>query len=237
MSPSLADASPDPAAPHAPAWKPASMNPASWASPKRLCRPLPVCITLCTVAVALLSLGISVLFVAKSGAPLDILRPRSRPRVQSHIAAALAGPTPANSTAAQTMVLYQYYYGPEAWSSLKSEPPYRPICLRPGSLRPNTDDIDATQLLELLQDPMYEGLLCEYGAIFTVAMHLQTMQAATDWVGFQSWRAADRGKALSVKALERLAQSMAEHEARDDTSVFYFWSHLWQWPMYSKCDE
>ena len=143
-----------------------------------------------------------------------------------------------NRTIPQTLVLYELYYSKEGWSSLHEEAPYRPLCVHPGAVRQNSSDLDAPKLFPLIQDKAYQQLLCEYGAIFAVDLHLEELQGGATWVAFQSWRAEKNGQALSKVALASMARSMREQEALGNKDVFYFWSYIYPTvDMYSLCNK
>jgi hypothetical protein len=61
-----------------------------------------------------------------------------------------------------------------------------------GHLRPHSQDVDATALLEIATDSYYQNLICEYTGILAVAAHAKRIHPRL-WVGFQSWRAGDKG--------------------------------------------
>lgn len=51
--------------------------------------------------------------------------------------------------------------------------------------------MDAVSRLPILEDSHYRDLLCEFGAILSIANRVDTMHKLP-WIGFQSWRATSR---------------------------------------------
>lgn len=68
-----------------------------------------------------------------------------------------------------------------------------------GHLRPHSQDLDATALLEIATDSYYQNLICEYTGILAVAAHAKRIHPRP-WVGFQSWRAGDKGVRTASKS-------------------------------------
>jgi len=60
-----------------------------------------------------------------------------------------------------------------------------------GGRRPRSDDVDAVTRLSVLDNPYYQDLLCEFGAMFAIANRVDNVHKLP-WIGFQSWRAAGR---------------------------------------------
>ena len=135
-----------------------------------------------------------------------------------------------------TLVLYELYYADSGWSSLHDSEPYQPLCVNPNMTRPNSTDIDAPAHLPVLTDSTYQGLICEYGAIFAVRKRLPDFQKGANWVGFQSWRAAQKERALSPKALQSMAADMRRRDESGHTDVMYFWSEYGPKSMLDVCD-
>ena len=135
-----------------------------------------------------------------------------------------------------TLVLYELYYAGNGWSSLHDSEPYQPLCVNPNMTRPNSTDIDAPAHLPVLMDATYQGLICEYGAIFAVRKRLPQFQKGANWVGFQSWRAAEKKRALSPKALESMVADMRKRDESGHTDVMYFWSGFGPKSMLDVCD-
>eukprot|EP00271_Cylindrocystis_brebissonii_P004518 TRINITY_DN1621_c0_g2_i1.p1 TRINITY_DN1621_c0_g2~~TRINITY_DN1621_c0_g2_i1.p1 ORF type:complete len:584 (+),score=33.10 TRINITY_DN1621_c0_g2_i1:901-2652(+) len=92
--------------------------------------------------------------------------------------------------------------------------PFRGLCLAPNSAVRNSLDIDGAALLPALQDPEYQLLLCEAGAIFSVDANLD-LQGTASWVGFQSRRVRTRQRldGLLDPAALQLVVHMREMEA------------------------
>ena len=134
------------------------------------------------------------------------------------------------------LVLYELYYADNGWSSLHDYIPYQPLCVNPNMTRPNTTDIDAPARLPILMDSVYQGLICEYGAIFSVRKHLEEFQKGANWVGFQSWRAAEKERALSPVAVSAMVADMRRRDESGHNDVMYFWSDFGAKSMLDVCD-
>ena len=200
---------------------------------------LSTCFWRCAFASALISLSGTLLLLtqAVSSGTLDLS--------SSHLLRLIGVPPPLllphplKRTLAQTLVLYELYYSKEGWGHLHNEAPYKPVCVYPGAVRRHTGDVDAPRLLKVIRDTVYQKLICEYGAIFAVSLNLPELQKGISWVAFQSWRAADKGWALSEAGLDSMGRSMRELEAAGKTDVFYFWADFFVpgRSMYDMCDE
>lgn len=120
------------------------------------------------------------------------------------------------------LVIYEQYHGVNAWRHLhKDTSVYRGLCQSASQARPGGSDIDAPNLHELLRETYYQNLLCEYGGFFALAANMGSLQAATPWLGFQSWEAADKKVALSSPALRKV---MAAVSSEEHGEALYFWA-------------
>eukprot|EP00271_Cylindrocystis_brebissonii_P001955 TRINITY_DN122_c0_g1_i9.p1 TRINITY_DN122_c0_g1~~TRINITY_DN122_c0_g1_i9.p1 ORF type:complete len:572 (+),score=68.04 TRINITY_DN122_c0_g1_i9:148-1863(+) len=104
----------------------------------------------------------------------------------------------------RVLVMYELYYDEKAWDVLHRVEPFQPLCVRSGKVQSEEGDIDAAKVLPLLADDRYQALLCEYGAFFALAAHINTIQKGIPWVAFQSWRAEEKKLGLSEEALWQL---------------------------------
>eukprot|EP00249_Psilotum_nudum_P011445 c23181_g1_i1 orf=1-2895(+) len=123
----------------------------------------------------------------------------------------------------QPLCIYEPFYGAGAWPFLHSNNAlYRGISLFPAGMRSGVDDVNAAQRLPLLNDSYYQNVLCEYGAIFAVATHIDQIHKNA-WIGFQSWRAAGRKVALSSEAEKMLGDRV---RTGMDGDAVYFWAQM-----------
>ena len=144
-----------------------------------------------------------------------------------------------NVSSNSVFVLYELYYSEIGWPHLHSYKPYRPLCIVVGKRRSGSDDIDAPMLSPGLRNQTWQNLICEYGAILTVASHLEEIQQGAKWLGFQSWRAAQKHSALSEKAILVMEANMRERQSSGFVDVMYFWSDS-DWSahdFWAQCDE
>lgn len=122
------------------------------------------------------------------------------------------------------LVIYEQYHSTDAWYFLHDpvrDPMFKGLCQSPGYARPFTPDIDATKVLEILHDAYYQDLMCEYSGFFALTADFDRLHTAP-WIGFQSWRARNKNKALTPLALAKV-MALLEWVPREE--VFYFWSH------------
>eukprot|EP00271_Cylindrocystis_brebissonii_P001949 TRINITY_DN122_c0_g1_i2.p1 TRINITY_DN122_c0_g1~~TRINITY_DN122_c0_g1_i2.p1 ORF type:complete len:520 (+),score=45.13 TRINITY_DN122_c0_g1_i2:341-1900(+) len=127
----------------------------------------------------------------------------------------------------RVLVLYELYYDEKARDVLHREEPYQPLCVRPGKVELEKGDIDAAKVLPLLGDDRYQALLCEYGAFFALAPHINAIQKGIPWVAFQSWRAEEKKLGLSEEALWQLQlrlQRGGEELEEDEKAGLWFWT-------------
>eukprot|EP00271_Cylindrocystis_brebissonii_P021469 TRINITY_DN765_c0_g1_i2.p1 TRINITY_DN765_c0_g1~~TRINITY_DN765_c0_g1_i2.p1 ORF type:complete len:441 (+),score=40.04 TRINITY_DN765_c0_g1_i2:157-1479(+) len=145
--------------------------------------------------------------------------------------------------------LYELYYSEAAHPFLHTTPPYLPLSVHPSAVRPNSADVDAPKILPVLQDKIYQKLLCEYGAIFALDSHLDAVHGSVPWVAFQSWRAKEKNMAISDSALQSLQENlrgripgMADGNQTGDTLTlgvndFIFWGTWVNHDLYGQCDS
>lgn len=86
--------------------------------------------------------------------------------------------------------------------------------------RPRSDDVDAVNRLPVLNDSYYRDILCDFGAILSIANKVDSVHKIP-WIGFQSWHASGRKVALSVKA-EEVLENAIQDTSRGD--VIYYWA-------------
>ncbi|XP_014514488.1 uncharacterized protein LOC106772541 isoform X2 [Vigna radiata var. radiata] len=122
----------------------------------------------------------------------------------------------------QPVCIYEIYNGAGVWPLLHHGSLYRGLSLSRRGQRQSSDDVDAVGRLPLLNDTYYQEILCEMGGMFAIANRVDNIHRRP-WIGFQSWRAAGRKVALSMKAEKVLEQKMQENSRGD---VIYFWGHL-----------
>ncbi|XP_052730628.1 uncharacterized protein LOC108321965 isoform X2 [Vigna angularis] len=122
----------------------------------------------------------------------------------------------------QPVCIYEIYNGAGVWPLLHHGSLYRGLSLSRRGQRQSSDDVDAVGRLPLLNDTYYQEILCEMGGMFAIANRVDNIHRRP-WIGFQSWRAAGRKVALSMKAEKVLEQRMQENSRGD---VIYFWGHL-----------
>eukprot|EP00243_Klebsormidium_subtile_P008777 TRINITY_DN4237_c0_g1_i2.p1 TRINITY_DN4237_c0_g1~~TRINITY_DN4237_c0_g1_i2.p1 ORF type:complete len:372 (-),score=47.65 TRINITY_DN4237_c0_g1_i2:396-1511(-) len=121
----------------------------------------------------------------------------------------------------EPLLIYQQYHSVVAHSHLYNGTLlYRAINQAEGCLRPNSGDLDAVPLLEINTDSYYQNLICEYTGILAVAAHAKALHPRP-WVGFQSWRAAQKGFALQPRAEASLLSAISSRAHGD---ALYFWS-------------
>lgn len=120
------------------------------------------------------------------------------------------------------LCIYQVYSGQGAWPFLQHGSLYRGISLSKRAQRPRSDDVDAVGRLPLLNNAYDRDLLCEFGAMFSIANKVDSIHNMP-WIGFQSWRAAGRKVSLSISAEEILEQIAIEKSGGD---VVYYWAPM-----------
>ncbi|KAJ4802999.1 UDP-Glycosyltransferase superfamily protein [Rhynchospora pubera] len=119
----------------------------------------------------------------------------------------------------EPVCIYEIYDGGGSWSFLHHGSFYRGITLSRSGKRPGTDDVDAVSRLPVLEDSQYRDLLCEFGALLSVANKVDNIHKLP-WIGFQSWRATSRMVALSRIAEEKLETMMMEGN-KGDTVIYW----------------
>ncbi|XP_078155667.1 UDP-Glycosyltransferase superfamily protein isoform X2 [Carex rostrata] len=122
----------------------------------------------------------------------------------------------------QPVCIYEIYNGEGAWPFLHHGSIYRGITLSRSGRRPETDDVDAVRRLPVLEDSHYRDLLCEFGAILSIANKVDTVHKLP-WIGFQSWRATSRMVSLS-KTAEKKLETIIMKENKGD--AVYYWALL-----------
>lgn len=85
--------------------------------------------------------------------------------------------------------------------------------------RPRSDDVDAISRLPILNDSYYRDILCEFGAMLSMANKVDSVHKIP-WIGFQSWHASGRKVALSAKAEEVLENAIQDTSKGDS---IYYW--------------
>lgn len=120
------------------------------------------------------------------------------------------------------LCIYEIYSGRASWPFLRHGSLYRGISTTKRAQRPRSDDVDAVNRLPILNDPYYRDILCEFGAMFSIANKVDTIHNMP-WIGFQSWHAAGKKLSLSEHAEEVLEQTTRE---KSDGDVIYYWASL-----------
>ncbi|KAG0459127.1 hypothetical protein HPP92_022255 [Vanilla planifolia] len=120
----------------------------------------------------------------------------------------------------QALCIYEIYDGQGAWPFLHHGSRYRGITLSRRARRPRSDDVDAVTRLPILNESYYRDLLCEFGAMLSIANRVDGVHKVP-WIGFQSWRASGRQVALSAKAEEVLDNEIQKTRKGD---VIYYWA-------------
>nr|UYE91534.1 putative glycosyltransferase [Anoectochilus roxburghii] len=120
----------------------------------------------------------------------------------------------------QSLCIYEIYNGQGVWPFLHHGSLYRGISLSRGARRPRSDDVDAVNRLPVLNDSYYKDILCEFGAILSIANKVDSIHKIP-WIGFQSWHASGRKVALSSKS-EEVLENAIQDTSRGD--AIYYWA-------------
>eukprot|EP00271_Cylindrocystis_brebissonii_P002904 TRINITY_DN1365_c0_g1_i2.p1 TRINITY_DN1365_c0_g1~~TRINITY_DN1365_c0_g1_i2.p1 ORF type:complete len:381 (-),score=18.64 TRINITY_DN1365_c0_g1_i2:620-1762(-) len=136
----------------------------------------------------------------------------------------------------RTVLLYELYNSEKTFKYIHNQQPYRPMSLRPNVLRLGSTDINVPESFPILHDVRYQQLLCEYAAIFFLDPRLQEFQGRVPWLGFQSWRAHEKGYALTRQAFKVLVRDIRERELAFQVNAFYFWSTMGVKNLYENCE-
>ncbi|KAJ3681892.1 hypothetical protein LUZ60_014465 [Juncus effusus] len=134
----------------------------------------------------------------------------------------------------QPVCIYEIYNGDGSWPFLHHGSLYRAISLSRNGRREGTDDVDAPGRLRILGDKYYRDLLCEFGAILSVANQIDSVHNLP-WIGFQSWRAASKKVSLSKRAEEKLETITTEGNHGD--AVYYWGETESNLDFWSTCDH
>ncbi|KAK8949715.1 hypothetical protein KSP39_PZI005761 [Platanthera zijinensis] len=119
----------------------------------------------------------------------------------------------------QSLCIYEIYNGQGVWPFLQHGSLYRGISLSRSARRPRSDDVDAVNRLPVLNDSYYRDILCEFGAMLSIANQVDSVHKIP-WIGFQSWHASGRKVALSAKAKEVLENAIQDTSRGD---AIYYW--------------
>lgn len=120
----------------------------------------------------------------------------------------------------QPLCIYEIYDGKGAWPFLHHGSLYRGISLSKSARRSRSDDVDAVGRLPILNDTYYRDLLCEIGAMFSVANKVDNIHKIP-WIGFQSWHAAARNVSLTSIAEKLLEETV---QAQSSGDLFIYWA-------------
>ncbi|PKU86561.1 uncharacterized protein LOC110099352 [Dendrobium catenatum] len=119
----------------------------------------------------------------------------------------------------QSLCIYEIYNGQGIWPFLHHGSLFRGISLSRSARRPRSDDVDAVSRLPILNDSYYKDILCEFGAMFSIANKVDNIHKIP-WIGFQSWHTSGKNVALSARAEKVLENAILDSNKGD--AIFYW---------------